>query len=689
MADRNFVLRVGLEGGQVVVRTLDEIGAKGDTALRRVGAAAKAEASPGLKAMAAAGGEADRALESLAARSGPMGAIFQSMGRGGLAAAAALGAVTLAAGFAGRAALDSIRRLDEMGDAAERAGVSFEVFQELGFALQKAGGEIEDVGRGLEGFLSKMGALRNGLRGGEQVEDALAVLGITKESLLALPSVEAQLAAIADGIMRVGDAATQAKIAEALGIEALLPVLKLGGEAMLELMSQARETGKTLSNELGQQAGETAEAIESANARMAAAWDRLAVAMAPAVATILGYMTSIAEKAVDAVSGVMQFLDNPNALADATGASSPVQRAQEALVAAQQTLTFARNQGFDDTGARQEVEAAQAALDEAVKQQALRDVRETIGEIIALVEGAAPPSAVADPPVFDGRPRSRRTPSSSGRRSSRSSAGSGGSGSGFADRARERASWRDDPSNFGAMLEDQEKVAERVAGSVTRYAEALGAARAALVGVDGASVAANSGLDLFDQAMRGRIRTLKDFGEALVEILANWIQLSARMAAEGKGTFFGNLGDILGNVFGGFLGSSTGPSAANWTSQGWKMFRGGRASGGPVFPGGAYLVGERGPELVSFGQAGMVHDAAATRRALAVPSSGPVAVTINNLGPPMSAETRQQRDGAGRMNIAMTLRPMVDEAVKGGLTEGRYDQSLRTRHGVMPQTKRR
>jgi hypothetical protein len=44
---------------------------------------------------------------------------------------------------------------------------------------------------------------------------------------------------------------------------------------------------------------------------------------------------------------------------------------------------------------------------------------------------------------------------------------------------------------------------------------------------------------------------------------------------------------------------------------------GGRASGGPVQPGRTYMVGERGPELVTFGSNGYVHSNAASRRMMA------------------------------------------------------------------------
>jgi hypothetical protein len=50
-----------------------------------------------------------------------------------------------------------------------------------------------------------------------------------------------------------------------------------------------------------------------------------------------------------------------------------------------------------------------------------------------------------------------------------------------------------------------------------------------------------------------------------------------------------------------------------------------RAAGGPVLPGGSYLVGEQGPELVTFGQHGMVHNAATTAAAM---SGGTTTVTF-------------------------------------------------------------
>lgn len=53
---------------------------------------------------------------------------------------------------------------------------------------------------------------------------------------------------------------------------------------------------------------------------------------------------------------------------------------------------------------------------------------------------------------------------------------------------------------------------------------------------------------------------------------------------------------------------------AQGTALGGFLFGGGRASGGPVQAGTSYLVGERGPELVTMGAGGTVHNAAETER---------------------------------------------------------------------------
>lgn len=60
--------------------------------------------------------------------------------------------------------------------------------------------------------------------------------------------------------------------------------------------------------------------------------------------------------------------------------------------------------------------------------------------------------------------------------------------------------------------------------------------------------------------------------------------------------------NLLGKVVSGFLSGGSGGGAGATVSDGPKF----RADGGPVFAGNSYLVGERGPELITMGAAGTV-----------------------------------------------------------------------------------
>lgn len=81
-----------------------------------------------------------------------------------------------------------------------------------------------------------------------------------------------------------------------------------------------------------------------------------------------------------------------------------------------------------------------------------------------------------------------------------------------------------------------------------------------------------------------------------------------------------------------------------------------RAAGGPVRAGGSYLVGERGPELVTFGKSGMVHDALKTARMIRSAANAP------RLSPsrPAGAPSHQGRGGGvnvSKIEIAVHASP--------------------------------
>ena len=95
--------------------------------------------------------------------------------------------------------------------------------------------------------------------------------------------------------------------------------------------------------------------------------------------------------------------------------------------------------------------------------------------------------------------------------------------------------------------------------------------------------------DPFDKGLKGM---LKGFVDILRRMVANALAANIFGALGGSGGF----GSILANLFGaGAAGAGGGGGGGGGGGLG--LFSGTRATGGPVSPGKAFLVGERGPEL--------------------------------------------------------------------------------------------
>lgn len=127
----------------------------------------------------------------------------------------------------------------------------------------------------------------------------------------------------------------------------------------------------------------------------------------------------------------------------------------------------------------------------------------------------------------------------------------------------------------------------------------------------------------------------KSIKNALRDMVSDILAQTARLAAQGlTESLFGSFGSAGGGASGGGLSSLFG-----------SLFGGARASGGPVYPGKAYLVGERGPELIRPMGAGMVSSASETRAAMQGARSGTTNVTFVLPGRnDMRTEAQRQSD---------------------------------------------
>jgi hypothetical protein len=106
--------------------------------------------------------------------------------------------------------------------------------------------------------------------------------------------------------------------------------------------------------------------------------------------------------------------------------------------------------------------------------------------------------------------------------------------------------------------------------------------------------------DLFYDAVTGELKTFEEYATAVFESVARaWSDMMGQMLAQSLfgGNFKGGgLLDSLLGALGGAAGGAGGGTTPSYTTT-WSP----RAGGGPVYPGGTYLVGEQGPELLTMG----------------------------------------------------------------------------------------
>jgi len=133
-------------------------------------------------------------------------------------------------------------------------------------------------------------------------------------------------------------------------------------------------------------------------------------------------------------------------------------------------------------------------------------------------------------------------------------------------------------------------------------------------------------------------RAARSIDEAFARAGASLVRSLSRAAADGQVSLAELAHAVLGAAGAALKGGGLGEAIS-------KTFAGARADGGPVLPGGAYLVGERGPEVFRPSAAGSIEP---------VGSSG-VSVTINVQGGEASGLIRSDAQIAQALARAVTL----------------------------------
>jgi hypothetical protein len=194
----------------------------------------------------------------------------------------------------------TVDHLDKLDEAATRLGTTPEIFDAMSKSASLAGIESE----ALEGAMSKMQAtLSDAAHGGMETAEAFRILGLDAGKLLDLP-LEEQLAAIADGLMNLENAADRTALARKIfgkSGASMLPMLAGGGAGVREGMAEFRDPAL---NEAAKNAGRFNDAL-----------DKLKMAVKSTVASVVfgfldlvGPVETIASEMVKLAKSARQFI---------------------------------------------------------------------------------------------------------------------------------------------------------------------------------------------------------------------------------------------------------------------------------------------------------------------------------------------------------------------------------------------
>ena len=251
-------IRLFVQGGEVVRRTFDQVGDSGRKMWSEI-ALGERSANPAIRALSVGANEAKAGLQGLASRAGSVGAALGVFGVAGLAAAAALGALAIAV----TSAFAAMGNAAELTDTADRIGLGVEALQEWRYVADEAGVDTAKLEAGMEKLNGVLGKFKMGIGDGK-LKPVFEELGITKADLDNVTSADQLLTLLADTLGQVGDRAKQVSMARALGIEELLPILRMGSEEIKQFKDEASELGFVMGSETVAELDKADRAMERA-----------------------------------------------------------------------------------------------------------------------------------------------------------------------------------------------------------------------------------------------------------------------------------------------------------------------------------------------------------------------------------------------------------------------------------------
>lgn len=228
----------------------------------------------------------------------------------GKVGAAALGAVTAAAGLMTKSILDGTKEVAAYGDnidkASQKMGISAEAYQEWDAVLQHSGSSIDAMGRGIITLAKKA----------QSGSDAFEKLGLSVDDVASM-SQEDLFSAVISGLQDMEEGSERTALAaELLGGSAkeLGPLLNTSAKDTAEMKKRVKELGGVMSNDAVKAAAAYQDSLQDMQTALDGAKRGMITEFLPAVTSVMDGLTEIfggdSDKGIGMISdGIGQFVD--------------------------------------------------------------------------------------------------------------------------------------------------------------------------------------------------------------------------------------------------------------------------------------------------------------------------------------------------------------------------------------------
>ncbi len=286
-------IRLAAVDGKVVRRELRKFGAEGEEALRKIERASK-PARRSLKAVDAAVDDLKTSAAGLSGNLGAAGAGLRAMGPAGAAAAIGIGALALGFTKIVTSSRDAARSIAEIGDAARRAGIDVEAFQELQLVADRNRISVDALTDGIKEL--NLRADEFIFTGVGPAAEAFQRLGFTAEELKEKLKNPSELLVEIVERLQDFDRAAQIRIADELfggtAGERFVELIDRGADNIRLIVEESRELGLILEDEVVKRAEELDSELTKAAQTVDRNLKRALIEAAPAAQALSEFLAT-------------------------------------------------------------------------------------------------------------------------------------------------------------------------------------------------------------------------------------------------------------------------------------------------------------------------------------------------------------------------------------------------------------